>query len=140
MSKPKQIDDITVICLGSNVTDRLDRLHDALASLRQWCHVQDVSDYYEAPDDSGLGAPYVNVVLSCVPLVDKDELCEHLKALEIEFGRSLTSKTDGVMPLDADIVVWHGEIVDPYEFSRPYFRQGFENLSINSLTIPASTD
>lgn len=123
-----QIDDVTVICLGSNVADRLNRLHDALASLRQWCHVESVSDFYEAPDDSGIGAPYVNVVLSCVPLVGKEELGERLKKLEQDFGRSATSKADGVMPLDADIVVWRGEIVDTYEFSRPYFRQGFDSL------------
>ena len=126
---------MTVVCLGSNVADRLNRLHDALAHLRQWCHVERVSDYYEAPDDSGIGAPYVNVVLSCEPLVGKKELGERLKALERDFGRSETSKAEGVMPLDADIVIWHGEIIDPYEFSRPYFRHGFETLSRPTVDI-----
>lgn len=120
---------MTVICLGSNVPDRFNRLQDAMAHLRQWCRILSVSDYYEAPDDSGIGAPYVNVVLSCVPLTDMPQLAGHLKQLERSFGRNDRSKISGVMPLDADIVIWKGEIVDSHEFSRPYFTRGYDSLT-----------
>lgn len=119
---------MTVICLGSNVTDRFNRLQDAMARLQQWCRVKSLSEYYEAADDSGLGAPYVNVVVSCVPLTDREELADRLKRLERALGRDESSKATGIMPLDADIVIWKGEIADSRKFSRPYFQHGFSNL------------
>lgn len=33
------------------------------------------------------------------------------------------------MPLDLDIVIWLGKIIDSYEYSRPYFKKGLEYLS-----------
>lgn len=119
---------VTVICLGSNVPDRFNRLQDATAQLQRWCRILSMSDYYEAPDDSGIGAPYVNVVLSCIPLIGMPQLADSLKRLERSFGRDASSKALGVMPLDVDIVIWKGEIVDSHEFSRPYFIHGYNNL------------
>lgn len=122
--------DLTVICLGSNITERIDKLQYALSQLQQWCHIQSVSGFYETADDIGLGAPYVNIVLSCIPLIDPQTFENNLKELEHRAGRTTSSKTSGIMPLDADIVIWKGEITNRHEFTRPYFIKGYNELKV----------
>ncbi len=121
---------LTIICLGSNVVERLDIVRHALAQLERWFRVITMSEYYESDDDSGLGEPYVNLVVSGVPLVDLDTLQTNIKALETSFGRDEMSKERGVMPLDIDVVVWHGKVVDPEEYCRPYFRYGLDGVRV----------
>lgn len=84
---------------------------------------------YEAPDESGLGAPYVNIVLSIEPSMTIDDFRNELKSLELQYGRNENSKSIGVMPLDADIIIWDGEIIDRYQYSREYFRIGYLEIT-----------
>ncbi|MDE5554605.1 MAG: 2-amino-4-hydroxy-6-hydroxymethyldihydropteridine diphosphokinase [Muribaculaceae bacterium] len=118
----------TVLCLGSNVADREQIISRAIARLEILCDITLSSSIYEAPDDSGLGGPYLNVVMSVVPDLPYDEFRLRLKEMECEFGRNEQSKSIGYMPLDVDIIIWNGEIVDRYQYSREYFQKGFREL------------
>ena len=118
----------TVLCLGSNVADREQVISRAIARLEILCNITLSSSIYEAPDDSGLGGPYLNVVMSVVPDLPYDEFRLRLKEMECEFGRNEQSKSIGYMPLDVDIIIWNGEIVDRYQYSREYFQKGFREL------------
>ena len=93
------------------------------------CRIVSQSAMYEAPDESGLGEPYVNVVLSIVPSKLLETFRTDLKELEREYGRDERSKSIGVMPLDADIIIWDGEVVDPYQYSREYFQIGYREIT-----------
>lgn len=119
---------LTVICLGSNVENRLDNIRRALTQLELWFRVTEMSEYYESDDDSGVGAPYVNMVVGGVALVDRDMLLANVKELECRFGRDESSKSSGVMPLDVDVVIWQGRVVDEYQYGRPYFQHGLRKL------------
>lgn len=121
-------ENLTVICLGSNVADRFAIVRKALDILGEWFRITTQSEYYEFDDDSGIGAPYVNVVVGGMPLVDLATLQANIKALETDHGRKDDSKQRGVVPLDIDVVLWHGEVVDEFQFDRPYFQHGFKSL------------
>lgn len=117
-----------VLCLGSNTAAREQIISRALVRLENICHIAASSPVYEAPDDSGLGAPYLNVVLVVTPRLHYDDFKASLKKMETDFGRTGLSKSAGCMPLDVDIIIWDGEIVDRYQYSRSYFQRGYKDL------------
>lgn len=117
-----------IICVGSNVPSRVSNINNAIDTLKSHCDIIDCTMPYECPDDSGLGAPYVNMVLKCHTRTSLQTFRNLLKDLEKQFGRNSSSKQSGIMPLDIDIVVWQGMVIDSYEYSRPYFRIGLERL------------
>lgn len=86
------------------------------------------SGIYEFPDESGLGDPYLNKVIAVVSNYDSDSFYNRLKAVERELGRTKCSKSTGVMPIDIDIIISDGKIVDSYQFTREYFRIGYADL------------
>lgn len=117
-----------VLCLGSNIVGREQIISRALIRLENICHIIAASSIYEAPDDSGLGGPYLNVVLVVTPRLPYDDFKSSLKRMETDFGRTSLSKSSGCMPLDVDIILWDGEIVDRYQYSRSYFQRGYHEL------------
>lgn len=104
-------------------------LSNAIARLACMCDILESSSVYEAPDDSGLGAPYLNVVMKVTTRFTLDDFRACLKSLEQEFGRNELSKSTGCMPLDVDIILWDSEIVDRYQYSKDYFQKGFAELA-----------
>lgn len=117
-----------VLCLGSNTVAREQIISRALVRLENICHITAASRVYEAPDDSGLGDPYLNVVLVVTPRLSYEDFKSSLKQMETDFGRTSLSKSAGCMPLDVDIIIWDGEIVDRYQYSRGYFQRGYHEL------------
>ena len=118
-----------VICLGSNTPCRTEIIHNVIERIAELCRIVVKSSMYEAPDESGLGAAYVNIVLAVEPSMTLDDFRHELKVLEHQYGRNEHSKSTGVMPLDADIIIWGGEIVDPYQYSREYFSIGYREIT-----------
>lgn len=117
-----------IICLGSNTSDKADKISRAIELLKSLCSIISQSDIYEAPDESGLGAPYLNVVLEVMTDLSLDDFRRELKKMEESFGRTQYSKSEGVMPLDADIIIRDGVVTDSYQFSRPYFITGYSQI------------
>ena len=118
-----------ILCLGSNTPDKGNIIVAAQQRLARICTTVRSSGAYEAPDESGLGEPYINVVLEVSCDLDPEQLREHLKALEKDFGRTPESKSTGVMPLDADIIICDSIVLDRYQYSRDYFRKGYMIIS-----------
>lgn len=118
-----------VICIGSNTPCRTEIIGSVVERIAELCRIVFKSSMYEAPDESGLGAPYVNIVLSIEPSMTIDDFRNELKSLELQYGRNENSKSIGVMPLDADIIIWDGEIIDRYQYSREYFRIGYLEIT-----------
>ncbi len=121
----EQYSNNTVVCIGSNTPDRLSKLQEAFDSLRSIFTIVAVSPVYESPDDSGLGDEYVNMVIECDTRgFDYETMRDEFKRLEYRLGRNDRSKSSGVMPIDLDIIIWNGDIVDRYQYSREYFQTG----------------
>lgn len=126
MSEPYQHH--TIICIGSNVAERLDIVRRAMSELEQWLRITATSEYYEFDDDSGVGKPYVNIVVAGIPLIDFETMQTNIKILERSYGRDAASKRRGVMPLDIDVVVWEGRVIDREQYMRPYFLHGLAGI------------
>lgn len=124
----KPSDDLTVICIGSNTGDKQTLVSKAMERLRKWCDIVSSGEQCLSPDDSGLGEPYINVVATVNPHVNLDTMHEAITALEKEFGRVAGSKAAGIMPLDIDIIVWHGNIIDAAQYTRSYFRRAYATI------------
>ncbi|MDO4320164.1 MAG: 2-amino-4-hydroxy-6-hydroxymethyldihydropteridine diphosphokinase [Bacteroidales bacterium] len=118
-----------VICLGSNTPDASLRIALALDGLRRSADVLQTSDAYVNDDDTGRGAPYTNLVAECDTTCTLEDMCDIITRLETEGGRTADSKATAVMPIDIDIVIWDGDILRPYDYTRPYFTRGYTRLA-----------
>ena len=123
---------IYVIGLGSNDGDRELHLHNALNFLARHSDTLYSSTHYESPalgGDSAISKPhYLNAVAEIDTDLDADALNRLLKEMERLEGRDDAARAAGRVPLDADIVIAGDEIVRPADFSRYFFRRGYEEL------------
>ncbi len=117
-----------VVSLGSNSTDRAERMSAALEWLASGLQQQRDSGVYETPEFSGRYPDYLNCVASGFTPLDFYTLNSRLKEYERASGRTPASKVTGIVPIDLDIVVFNGEVLRPGEFSRDYFTIGYRLL------------
>lgn len=110
-----------ILCLGSNVPPRDERLSNAVEAIGRIAVLQLPRCRVESDDITGRGAPYVNISLRCTTDLGREEFEACLKDIERDMGRTAESRSKAVMPLDADIVVWDGVVVSPRDFNAPYF-------------------
>ena len=119
----------TIISIGSNTYDRAALVARAIDRIAQLCTILVRTDVYECPDESGLGSPYYNVLAAVDPLDQTlDILRADFKQIECALGRNEISKPSGVMPIDLDIVIWQGTVVDPRQYACQYFQKGLSLL------------
>lgn len=123
-----------IVSLGSNLPCSADIIRDAARRLRTVGRQIRWSGVYFGPDDTGRGPQYANAVMELELPVDRQALHEFTRGLEAAAGRTPESKSIGIMPLDIDLVVWDGQIVDAYDFSRDYFKQGYSLISDDILS------
>lgn len=111
-----------VLCVGCNMAPKLRRLDNAISAVSKIATIIEASDSLESPDDSHRGPEYLNVVLRCTTDLSLDEFKAKVSEIETSLGRTEQSKNSGNMPADIDIVIWDGNIISEYDYSRPYFR------------------
>lgn len=120
-----------IVCLGSNVATKTANIRRALHLLAERHHVVAIGAEVESPDVTGRGEPYVNLTVECGVDGTMDDFSLFLGEIERDMGRTAESKAAGVMPLDADIVVWDREIISPRDFSAPYFTKPSALMPVN---------
>lgn len=86
------------------------------------------SDVYETPEVHGYGASYFNAVASGKTGLELEEFNRRLKVYERDCGRTDEARIRKEVPIDIDIVIWDGEIIRPVDFSREFFRIGYEDI------------
>lgn len=118
--------------LGSNDGDREAHLRHALNFLAEICDTAYYSTAYESPALSGAKITHKAHYLNSVALVSFDgdvaTLDAMLKACEVMEGRTAAARAEGRVPLDIDIVMADAEILRPNDYSRFFFRRGYEEL------------
>ena len=119
-----------ILCLGTNLPDRRQRLSTAIARLAAHVAVADYSEAVESADVSGLGADYLNVVVRCFTSLSLNELRRLISRIEEAEGRTAQAKLSGCMPIDIDVVMYGGEVVSRYDYQREYFRQAYQLLTV----------
>lgn len=117
-----------VIGLGSNDGDREMHLRNALNFLAEISDSIYTSTHYESPALGGGKAHYLNAVAEIEIPLTADELNDSLKSMETAEGRDRAARAEGRVPIDADIVIADGKVIRPADFSRFFFRRGYEEL------------
>lgn len=123
---------IAVISLGSNLPCAADILEDTCRRIGAVAGILRSSGCYFGPDDTGRGPRYANAVLEIDTGLTAIGFREFARGLEAAAGRTPESKQLGLMPLDIDVVIWDGVVVDSYDRSRPYFIKGYSLISENT--------
>ncbi len=124
-----------VLCLGSNVADRRQRLDGAIHRLAALLTIRDYSEAVESADVSGLGHDYLNIVARCSTSLSLNDLRSLIAEIETIEGRTPQSKTSGRMPIDIDVVMYNGKVVSPCDFHRDYFRQAYQLLTLKPQSL-----
>lgn len=123
---------VAVISLGSNLPCAADILDDTCRRIAAVAAILRSSGCYFGPDDTGRGPRYANAVLEIVTDLTPDGFREFARGLEAAAGRTPESKLLGIMPLDIDVVIWDGDVVDTHDRFRPYFIKGYSLISENT--------
>lgn len=121
-----------ILSLGTNVEPREERLQNAL----NWLSEIGESSYCSTPyatapigrDAGNERRHYRNAVVILEYDGDVATLDSLLKAYEAGAGRTPEAREQGLVPIDIDIVIADGEVIRDKDFSRYYFRQGYEEL------------
>ena len=121
-----------VLSIGSNSGNREYQMSQIVTLLNDLFNNISVSDIYETPAINGKDAPYLNGVIIGHTSMDLDEAIKTLKELERNQGRTLELKSQGIVPIDIDIVIWNNEIVRMRDYEQDYFLRGYQQLNRNS--------
>jgi len=116
-----------ILGLGSNLTDRLHHLRQALSALKQipGLSIQQVSPVYISdallPDNapSEWDMSYLNLAIRCEANCSPHELLSQLKQIEKSLGRERESKRWGPRVIDIDILAWDDNIIQTEALSIP---------------------
>lgn len=83
---------------------------------------------------SPYGSIYKNDFINqlAVIITDKErlEVCQLLKSIEREMGRTPDDKKNGAVKIDIDLAVWNGEIIKPEDMARSYISDLLPSLNI----------
>lgn len=92
-----------------------------------------VSEIYEMDAINGVDAPYLNAVAVASTDMSPDAVIATLKQWELNCGRTPSSKSSGIIPMDLDLITWNGTILRPKEFNRAYFSRGYNQIMESEL-------
>lgn len=117
-----------VLSLGSNVADRDNLVADAISWLEEVMTLARRSTIYSTEECHGKGCIYSNSVVCGEIKHTVEEFDNILKTYEQSCGRNEEARRRGDVPIDIDIVIADGTVVRPKDFSRQFFRIGFDML------------
>lgn len=89
-----------------------------------------LSDFYTTPAVNGRDADYLNAVAFGYFDGEAAEFEATCKDTESRLGRTHSHQPGQphIVEIDLDVVVFGGEVLRPVDFSRDYFRRGFNQL------------
>lgn len=110
--------------LGSNLGDRVSCLRSALDALHAAdVEIEAVSSVYDTPPWGVTAQPrFANIVAVGRTRLEPFALLTLAKAIETEAGRDLEAERWSARPLDIDILLIEGEVVDSEHLSVPHVR------------------
>ena len=112
-----------VIGVGSNIDpdENIARARDKIAAE---FFLLDESRWVETkPVGISEQANFINGALLIETRLARDELKARLRELETQLGRVRAANRDEPRPIDLDIVVWNGEVVDSDVHERAFLRE-----------------
>jgi GTP cyclohydrolase IV len=109
------------IGIGSNLGDRQGNILAALQRLRSRALITAVSSFYESAAAHGAEGPaYLNVAAALRSELDAEAFKRFAHDVELAVGRARASAKLAARPIDVDLLVYDGSIVEPHLDRRPY--------------------
>lgn len=122
-----------LISLGANTADKEIQLQEAIASISRIAHIDACTPIYNTPAEGSVAAaPYANALLQISTDSDYDTLNATFKSWEQAAGRTPASKSQGIIPLDVDIIIWDNNIIKQRDMQLSYMKQGL--ILLNEIT------
>ena len=107
--------------IGSNLGDRQANILAALQRLRARAQVLTVSAFYESEAAGGAQGPaYLNVAAALRTELDAQAFASFARDVELAVGRARGTRRLEARPIDLDLLVFDGQIVQPQLDARPY--------------------
>lgn len=109
------------IGIGSNLGDRQGNILAALQRLRGRVQITAVSSFYESEAAHGAEGPaYLNIAAALRSELDAESFKRFARDVELAVGRARASARLAPRPIDVDLLVYDGAIVQPHLDRRPY--------------------
>jgi 2-amino-4-hydroxy-6-hydroxymethyldihydropteridine diphosphokinase len=123
-----------VVAVGSNIEPQRN-IDAALALVASRQKVAGESRYVRT---KAIGRPeqgdYLNGAWLVQTALDRDEFAEFLKGIEQQLGRIRTADKYAARPIDLDLVVWNGSIVDDDIYTRDFLRNAVLEVAPDTKT------
>ncbi len=107
--------------IGSNLGDRQGNILAALQRLRARAQIIAVSSFFESAAAHGAEGPaYLNVAAALRSELDAEAFRRFSRDVELAVGRARGTRRLAPRPIDVDLLVFDGAIVQPHLDVRPY--------------------
>ena len=123
-----------LLCLGSNLdaSTRLSAARSALLS--HFTHIRFSEEMVTEAIGSGFLSPFHNQVASLETSLSAEQVRVILKNIEQGQGRLPEDKTQGIVKLDIDLLVYDDDVLKPKDLEREFVKIGLEELEKNPPT------
>ena len=123
-----------LLCLGSNLdaSTRLSAARSAL--LPHFPHIRFSEEMVTEAIGSGFLSPFHNQVASLETSLSAEQVRVILKNIEQGQGRLPEDKTQGIVKLDIDLLVYDDGVLKPKDLEREFVKIGLEELEKNPPT------
>jgi GTP cyclohydrolase-4 len=109
------------IGIGSNLGDRQANILAALQRLRARAKITAVSAFYESEAAHGAEGPaYLNIAAALSTELDAEGFKRFARDVELAVGRARGTRRLAPRPIDVDLLVFDGGVVQPHLDARPY--------------------
>jgi len=113
---------IAVISVGSNI-DPEGNIEKARLLIAQKHELLGESSFFRTKPVGYLRQPdFLNGAFLVSTELNREKLEKSLKKIERSLGRVKTAVKSGPRPIDLDLVVWNGKVVDPDFYERDFVR------------------
>lgn len=116
-----------IISLGSNTEKKI--LELATILLAETFQLISQSEIIES---NAIGehyqSPFYNQAIKLLSGYEKDETIQIFKETEIKLGRTPQSKSQGIVPLDIDLIIWEGVV-----YKDDYYRFDFVRKCVDEI-------
>lgn len=117
-----------IISLGSNTTDRIQKLTDAMSRLSSMVE-KATPPYIE--NCQNYNNPYLNIVAIVKTRLSYNELYDFFKDLEKFLGRVNGNRDDMPVAIDIDIVIFNDAVIRYRDYTSAYFVSGLKLLGLS---------
>jgi GTP cyclohydrolase-4 len=125
------------IGIGSNLGDRQGNILAALQRLRARAQIFAVSSFYESEAAHGAEGPaYLNVAAALRSELDADAFRRFARDVELAVGRARGTRRLAPRPIDVDLLIVDGAVVQPHLDKRPYNVAPLAEIAPHIVTPP----